>query len=63
MENISTDLIAYTLREQHLFYAKKNFREDIPRAANVVFDILQKSKLDWGSSGSRTPATRATGGG
>lgn len=38
-------LNAYTSREQTVYYAK-SFSQDVPKAVDVLSDILQNSKLD-----------------
>lgn len=36
---------AYTSREQTVYYAK-SFRQDVPKAVDIISDILQNSKLE-----------------
>jgi processing peptidase subunit beta len=45
IENMGGHLNAYTSREQTVYYAKV-FKKDVPRAMDILSDILQKSKLD-----------------
>ncbi|KIY53677.1 hypothetical protein FISHEDRAFT_63282 [Fistulina hepatica ATCC 64428] len=45
VENIGAHLNAYTSREQTVYYAK-SFSEDVPKAVEIISDILQNSKLD-----------------
>jgi mitochondrial-processing peptidase subunit beta len=45
VENIGAHLNAYTSREQTVYYAK-SFRKDVPRAVDIISDILQNSKLE-----------------
>ena len=44
VENIGAHLNAYTSREQTVFYAKC-FSQDIPRAVEILSDIIQNSKF------------------
>ncbi|XP_050719382.1 mitochondrial-processing peptidase subunit beta-like [Eriocheir sinensis] len=44
VENIGSHLNAYTSREQTVFYAKC-FSQDIPRAVEILSDIIQNSKF------------------
>jgi len=45
VENLGAHLNAYTSREQTVYYAK-SFRKDVPRAVELISDILQNSKLE-----------------
>jgi mitochondrial-processing peptidase subunit beta len=45
VENIGAHLNAYTSREQTVYYAK-SFRQDVPKAVDIISDILQNSKLE-----------------
>ncbi|TYZ68444.1 hypothetical protein PybrP1_004303 [[Pythium] brassicae (nom. inval.)] len=45
IENMGGHLNAYTSREQTVYYAKV-FKKDVPRAVDILSDILQNSKLD-----------------
>jgi processing peptidase subunit beta len=45
IENMGGHLNAYTSREQTVYYAKV-FKQDVPRAVEILSDILQGSKLD-----------------
>ncbi|EAY89022.1 hypothetical protein OsI_10505 [Oryza sativa Indica Group] len=45
IENIGGHLNAYTSREQTTYYAKV-LDKDVPRALNILADILQRSKLE-----------------
>jgi hypothetical protein len=45
VENLGAHLNAYTSREQTVYYAK-SFRKDIPKAVDIISDILQNSKLE-----------------
>lgn len=44
VENIGAHLNAYTSREQTVFYAKC-LRQDVPKAVEILADIIQNSKL------------------
>jgi processing peptidase subunit beta len=44
MENSGGMLNAYTSREQTVYYARV-FKQDLPRAVDLIADILQNSKL------------------
>jgi processing peptidase subunit beta len=44
IENLGAHLNAYTSREQTVFYAKC-LREDVPKALEILADIIQNSKL------------------
>lgn len=44
VENMGSHLNAYTSREQTVFYAKC-FSKDIPRAVEILSDIIQNSKF------------------
>ncbi|KAL7640147.1 UNVERIFIED_CONTAM: hypothetical protein RMT77_009561 [Armadillidium vulgare] len=44
VENLGAHLNAYTSREQTVFYAKC-FSQDVPRAVEILSDIIQNSKL------------------
>ncbi|KAF4321708.1 hypothetical protein BBO99_00001688 [Phytophthora kernoviae] len=48
IENMGGHLNAYTSREQTVYYAKV-FKKDVPRAMDILSDILQNSKLDEGA--------------
>lgn len=45
IENMGGHLNAYTSREQTTFYAKV-LDKDIPRALDILSDIIQNSKFD-----------------
>ena len=45
IENLGGHLNAYTSREQTVYYAKV-FKNDVPKAIEILADILQNSKLD-----------------
>ncbi|DAZ98214.1 TPA: hypothetical protein N0F65_005346 [Lagenidium giganteum] len=45
IENMGGHLNAYTSREQTVYYAKV-FKNDVPKALDILSDILQHSKLD-----------------
>jgi processing peptidase subunit beta len=45
VENCGSHLNAYTSRENTVYYAK-TLKEDIPRAVNILSDILTRSKLE-----------------
>lgn len=45
IENMGGHLNAYTSRDQTVYYAKV-FKQDLPRAMDILSDILQHSKLD-----------------
>lgn len=45
IENMGGHLNAYTSREQTVYYAKV-FKDDVPKAMEILSDILQNSKLD-----------------
>ncbi|KAF9651670.1 hypothetical protein BDM02DRAFT_3178695 [Thelephora ganbajun] len=45
VEDIGAHLNAYTSREQTVYYAK-SFKKDVPKAVDIISDILQNSKLD-----------------
>ncbi|TIB33360.1 hypothetical protein E3P77_01003 [Wallemia ichthyophaga] len=45
VESLGAHLNAYTSREQTVYYAK-SFSHDVPKAVDVLSDILQNSKLD-----------------
>ena len=45
IENMGGHLNAYTSREQTVYFAKV-FKKDVPRAMEILADILQNSKLD-----------------
>ncbi|OZJ02824.1 hypothetical protein BZG36_04345 [Bifiguratus adelaidae] len=45
VENLGAHLNAYTSREQTVYYAKA-FKNDVPRAVEILSDILQNSNLD-----------------
>ncbi|GAA5978323.1 hypothetical protein JCM11641_004656 [Rhodosporidiobolus odoratus] len=48
VENIGAHLNAYTSREQTVYYAK-SFASDVPKAVEVIADILTGSKLEAGA--------------
>ena len=48
IENMGGHLNAYTSREQTVYYAKV-FKEDVPKAMEILSDILQNSLLDNGA--------------
>ncbi|GAA6024975.1 hypothetical protein JCM10207_008124 [Rhodosporidiobolus poonsookiae] len=48
VENLGAHLNAYTSREQTVYYAKA-FSSDVPKAVEVVADILTGSKLEAGA--------------
>lgn len=48
IENMGAHLNAYTSREQTVYYAK-SFRDDVPRAVDILADILQNSKFEASS--------------
>jgi processing peptidase subunit beta len=48
IENMGGHLNAYTSREQTVYYAKV-FKDDVPKAMEILSDILTKSKLDEGA--------------
>jgi processing peptidase subunit beta len=48
IENMGGHLNAYTSREQTVYYAKV-FKEDVPKAMEILSDILQNSLLDEGA--------------
>jgi processing peptidase subunit beta len=48
IENMGGHLNAYTSREQTVYYAKV-FKEDVPKAMEVLSDILINSELDEGA--------------
>jgi processing peptidase subunit beta len=48
IENMGGHLNAYTSREQTVYYAKV-FKEDVPKAMEILSDILQNSLLDQGA--------------
>lgn len=48
VENLGAHLNAYTSREQTVYYAKA-FRNDVPKAVDILSDILQNSKLEAGA--------------
>jgi processing peptidase subunit beta len=45
VEDVGAHLNAYTSREQTVYYAK-SFKKDVPKAVDIISDILQNSKLD-----------------
>jgi processing peptidase subunit beta len=45
IENLGAHLNAYTSREQTVYYAKV-FKSDVPKAVEILADILQNSLLD-----------------
>jgi len=48
IENMGAHLNAYTSREQTVYYAKV-FKSDVPKAVEILADILQNSLLDEGA--------------
>lgn len=48
VENLGAHLNAYTSREQTVYYAKA-FKDDVPKAVDILSDILQNSKLEAGA--------------
>jgi len=48
VENLGAHLNAYTSREQTVYYAK-SFKKDVPKAVDLISDILQNSKLEDGA--------------
>jgi len=48
IENMGGHLNAYTSREQTVYYAKV-FKSDVPKAMEILSDILQNSQLDDGA--------------
>ncbi|XP_006462420.1 hypothetical protein AGABI2DRAFT_193572 [Agaricus bisporus var. bisporus H97] len=48
VENLGAHLNAYTSREQTVYFAK-SFRKDVPKAVDIISDILQNSKLENGA--------------
>jgi mitochondrial-processing peptidase subunit beta len=48
IENMGGHLNAYTSREQTVYYAKV-FKDDVPRAMEILSDILTNSNLDKGA--------------
>ena len=48
IENMGAHLNAYTSREQTVYYAKV-FKNDVPKAVEILADILQNSLLDEGA--------------
>ncbi|GAA5856130.1 hypothetical protein JCM8547_002995 [Rhodosporidiobolus lusitaniae] len=48
VENLGAHLNAYTSREQTVYYSK-SFAEDVPKAVEVISDILTGSKLEAGA--------------
>lgn len=48
IENMGAHLNAYTSREQTVYYAKV-FKNDVPKAVQILADILQNSLLDEGA--------------
>jgi processing peptidase subunit beta len=48
IENMGGHLNAYTSREQTVYYAKV-FKDDVPKAMEILSDILQNSQLDEGA--------------
>ena len=44
VENMGAHLNAYTSREQTVYYAKA-FSKDLPKAVDILSDILQNSTL------------------
>jgi len=45
VEQLGAHLNAYTSREQTVYYAK-SFKSDVPKAVEIISDILQNSKLE-----------------
>jgi processing peptidase subunit beta len=48
IENMGAHLNAYTSREQTVYYAKV-FKNDVPKAVEILADILQNALLDEGA--------------
>lgn len=48
IENMGGHLNAYTSRENTVYYAK-SFKDDVPKAVEIISDILQNSKLADGA--------------
>ena len=48
IENMGAHLNAYTSREQTVYFAKV-FKNDVPKAVEILADILQNSLLDEGA--------------
>ncbi|PKY08993.1 putative mitochondrial processing peptidase beta subunit [Aspergillus campestris IBT 28561] len=48
IENMGAHLNAYTSRENTVYYAKA-FNNDVPKAVDILSDILQNSKLEAGA--------------
>ena len=48
IENMGGHLNAYTSREQTVYYARV-FKDDVPKAMDILSDILQNSLLDYGA--------------
>ncbi|KAJ5858853.1 hypothetical protein N7534_004130 [Penicillium rubens] len=48
IENMGAHLNAYTSRENTVYYAKA-FNNDVPKAVDILADILQNSKLEAGA--------------
>nr|XP_002156628.1 mitochondrial-processing peptidase subunit beta [Hydra vulgaris] len=48
VENMGAHLNAYTSREQTVYYAKC-FKKDLPKAVNILSDIIQNPVLDEGA--------------
>ncbi|PYH42338.1 bifunctional SDR family oxidoreductase/M16 family metallopeptidase [Aspergillus saccharolyticus JOP 1030-1] len=48
IENMGAHLNAYTSRENTVYYAK-SFNNDVPKAVDILADILQNSKLEPGA--------------
>ena len=47
IENMGGHLNAYTSREQTVYYARV-FKDDVPKAMEILSDILQNSLLEIG---------------
>lgn len=45
IENMGAHLNAYTSREQTVYYARV-FKDDVPKAMEILSDILQNSNID-----------------
>ncbi|CAE7674820.1 MPP1, partial [Symbiodinium microadriaticum] len=48
IENMGAHLNAYTSREQTVYYARV-FKDDVPKAMEILSDILQNSEIDAGA--------------
>ena len=48
IENMGSQVTAYTSRD-HTVYTARVFKEDVPKAVEVLSDILQNSEIDAGA--------------